>query len=233
MRATTRQALGALCQRLTCRTPLAGLGSLGGWGLLCLLGHQALAHASPGGPLALDDQVPGFATQVVARSDNQGLPFLVVDKQQARVWLFTPAGVVLGRSAALLGQAIGDTAVPGIGERKLSHIQPDERITTAGRFPSALGRNLLGQEVLWVDYEGAMSLHRLIAGQPSERRAQRLATPTPLDKRITYGCINVPVAFFNALVLPTVRPHGAMVYVLPEIRPLTQVFDFLPADSVR
>jgi hypothetical protein len=178
-------------------------------------------------------KVPSFAVQVVASRDNQGLPFLVVDKQQATVWVFAASGALLGSSSALLGLAIGDATVPGIGERKLASIRPQERTTPAGRFPSVLGRNLAGQEVLWVDYDSGVSLHRMIAGTPAERRAQRLATPTPSDNRVTFGCINVPVAFFNALVLPTVRPHGSMVYVLPETRPLNQVFDFLAADSVR
>ena len=197
-----------------------------GWFALCL---QALASAEPIAPAS----VHGFAEQVVATRNNQGLPFLVLDKVQARVWIFTGPGALLGSSAALLGLAIGDTSVPDIGERKLSNIRPEERITPAGRFPSTLGRNLQGQEVLWVDYEGGVSLHRLIRGQPSERRAQRLATPTSTDNRVSFGCINVPAAFFNALVLPTVRKNGSIVYVLPETRPLDQVFDFLQSNRAR
>jgi hypothetical protein len=177
--------------------------------------------------------VPGFAAQAVATRNNQGLPFLVVDKVQATVWVFTALGDLLGSSAVLLGSAIGDDTVPGIGERKLASIRPEERTTPAGRFASTLGRNLLGQEVLWVDYDSGVSLHRVIHGQRSERRAERLATPTPDDNRVSYGCINVPAAFFNALVLPTVRKNGTIVYVLPETRPLQQVFGFLPDASVR
>jgi hypothetical protein len=78
-----------------------------------------------------------------------------------------------------------------------------------------------------------VSLHRTIYGQRSERRAERLATATPDDNRVSYGCINVPAAFFNALVLPAVRKNGTIVYVLPETRPLEQVFGFLPNASVR
>jgi hypothetical protein len=174
-----------------------------------------------------------FAEQVVAARNNQGLPFLVVDKVQARVWIFTGLGAMLGSSPVLLGLAIGDTSVPDIGERKLSNIRPEERITPAGRFPSTLGRNLQGQEVLWVDYDGGVSMHRFVRGQPSERRAERLATPTPTDNRVSYGCINVPAAFFNALVLPTVRQNGSIVYVLPETRPMNQLFGFMPGSSVR
>jgi hypothetical protein len=177
--------------------------------------------------------VPGFAVQVVATHNNQGLPFLVVDKLLATVWLFNAHGGLLGTSAALLGLAIGDDTVPGIGERKLADIRPEERTTPAGRFASALGLNLLGQVVLWVDYDSGVSLHRTIPGQRSERRVERLATPTPDDNRVSYGCINVPAAFFNALVLPSVRKNGTIVYVLPDTRSMQQVFGFLPDGSVR
>lgn len=203
-----------------------------------LLLHAALVAGAPWSGAALSARraaldVPGFALQVVATHNNQGLPFLVVDKVQATVWVFTARGALLGNSAALLGEAIGDDTVPGIGERKLANVRPDERTTPAGRFASTLGRNLLGQEVLWVDYDSGVSLHRIIRGQRSERRAERLATPTPDDNRVSYGCINVPAAFFNALVVPTVRKNGTIVYVLPETRPMHQVFDFLSSGSVR
>jgi hypothetical protein len=174
-----------------------------------------------------------FAAQVLAARNNQGLPFLVIDKVQATVWVFSGQGKLPGSSAVLLGLAIGDDSVPGIGQRKLATIRPEERTTPAGRFVSSLGRNLLGQEVLWVDYDNGVSLHRVIHGLRSERRAERLASPTPDDNRVSYGCINVPAAFFDALVLPTVRPHGSIVYVLPETRALQQVFGFLPGASVR
>src|SRR5674476_1663356 len=59
---------------------------------------------------------------------------------------------------ALLGSALGDDSVPGIGDRKLSSIRPEERTTPAGRFVAALGLNLGGAEILWVDYDGAVSM---------------------------------------------------------------------------
>jgi hypothetical protein len=199
--------------------------------------YAACAAASTPAPAAPVSEtavkVPDFAAQVVASRNNQALPFLVVDKQQATVWVFAASGALLGSSPALLGLAVGDATVPGIGERKLSSIRPHERTTPAGRFASVLGRNLAGQEVVWVDYDSGVSLHRVVPGTPAERRAQRLATPSPSDNRVTFGCINVPASFFDVLVLPTVRPRGSVVYVLPETRALSQAFDFLSADSVR
>ena len=99
---------------------------------------------------------------------------------------------------------------------RLSDIRPEERTTPAGRFVASLGYNFKGKDVLWVDYKNAVSLHRVITNNPKERRLERLASPTPLDRRISYGCINVPANFFDNVVKPTfTRTHG-IVYVLPE-----------------
>jgi len=169
-------------------------------------------------------EVQALAGWVVDVTDNHGLPFLLVDKKEARVFAFDASGRLRGAAPALLGLAIGDDAVPGIGERKLSDIRPDERTTPAGRFVASLDRNLHGQEILWVDYDTAISLHRVVAGTPSERRAQRLASPTPLDNRISYGCINVPVRFYEEVVSPAFTGTDGIVYVMPETRSAREVF---------
>jgi hypothetical protein len=51
-----------------------------------------------------------------------------------------------------------------------------------------------------------------------------LATPTPLDNRISYGCINVPAKFFQNVVRPVFTGTNGIVYVLPETKPASQVF---------
>jgi hypothetical protein len=165
-----------------------------------------------------------LAHWVVHSADNRNLPFLIVDKVQAKVFVFDRTGQLRGASAALLGLAIGDDSVPGIGQRKLSTIRPEERTTPAGRFVASLARDLHGEEVLWVDYDTAVSLHRVIKGNPKDRRAERLASPTPLDNRISYGCINVPVKFYDDVVSPSFRGTAGIAYVLPETRSARQVF---------
>ncbi len=161
---------------------------------------------------------------IVRTSDNRGLPFVVVDKVQARVHVFYAEGRLRGTSPALVGLAVGDDSVPGIGNRTLASIKPEERTTPAGRFVAALGRDVSGPEVLWVDYDSAVSLHRVVPGTRQERRAQRLASPSPLDKRITYGCINVPVRFYEEVVSPSFKGTHGVVYVLPETRSVREVF---------
>lgn len=164
------------------------------------------------------------ADWVVDSGDNRSLPFLIIDKVDAKVFVFDAAGRLRGATPALLGLARGDDSVPGIGTRKLSAIRPDERTTPAGRFVASMGRNLHGQEIIWIDYDTAISLHRVITSNPKEGRAQRLATPTPDDNRISYGCINVPSAFFNEIVMPAFTASNAIVYILPETRSAQLVF---------
>jgi len=165
-----------------------------------------------------------IADWVVDSGDNHGLPFVIVDKTDARVFVFTADGSLRGAAPALLGLARGDDAVPGIGNRELSKIRPEERTTPAGRFVAALGRNLRDKEILWVDYDGAVSLHPVITTKPEEHRAQRLASPTPLDNRISYGCINVPAKFYENVIHSVFSGTSGIVYVLPETKSAREVF---------
>jgi hypothetical protein len=171
------------------------------------------------------DQAQHMADWVLDSGDNRGMPFAIIDKMDAKVFVFDAGGRLCGAARVLLGLARGDYAVPGIGDRKLSDIRPEERTTPAGRFVASLGYNLKGKDVLWVDYEGAVSLHRVITNNPKERRLERLGTQTPLDKRISYGCINVPTTFFDNVVLPTFTGTKGIVYVLPETRSISEIFE--------
>lgn len=193
------------------------------------LTRPAAAH-KPGadfGPQSASAHAQHVAHGVMASGDHQGLPFVVVDKIHARVFVFNRSGQLLGSAPALVGLARGDEAVPGIGERPLSQIQPHERITPAGRFLAELDRNAAGQTILWVDYEQAISLHPVRSLNPQERRLERLASASLQDKRISYGCINVPTQFWHAVVLPAFRNTRGVVYVLPDSRPLNSVFAHL------
>ncbi len=168
--------------------------------------------------------VTSVAAWAVRTADNGDRAFAVVDKRRARVYVFAPTGKLLGTSPVLLGYAAGDLSVAGIGNKAIADIKPQERTTPAGRFESAPGRNSLGNDVVWVDYDAAVSMHRVRPTNPKERRLERLATPTAADNRISWGCINVPVAFFDRTVWPNLGHGRAIVYVLPEQHPLTAFF---------
>ena len=171
------------------------------------------------------------ADWVVDSGDSKGLPFAIVDKKAARVFVFDKDGTLRGAAAALLGIALGDRSAPGVGERELSAIRVQDRTTPAGRFEAALGRNYSGKEILWVDYDTAISMHPVINTKPMERRPHRLATPTPLDNRISFGCINVPIPFFKNVISRSFAATNGIVYVLPEVLPLSEVFAWYDVDQ--
>jgi hypothetical protein len=159
-----------------------------------------------------------MADWVVSSRDNLNMPFAIVDKVNAKVYVFGVDGQLHGAAPVLLGLAQGDYAAPGIGTMRMSRISPAERTTPAGRFVAKLGRNAHGKEVLWVDYENAISMHPVITSRPQDRRAQRLDTQSPLDNRISFGCINVPVTFFENVIHSMFAGTAGIVYILPETR---------------
>jgi len=152
------------------------------------------------------------------------LPFAIIDKKDARVFVFGADGQLLGAAPVLLGMGHGDVAIPGIGDREMSSLAPKDRTTPAGRYVASLGTDSHGVDVLWIDYEGAMALHRVITTNPKERRLHRLATPTPADNRISFGCVNAPVKFYESVVVPAFTATYGIVYVLPETRSAKNLF---------
>lgn len=174
--------------------------------------------------VSLPTDVRRMADWVVASADNAGLSFAVVDKKDAEVVVFNRQGQVLGAAPALLGLAVGDDSAPHVGDKPLSAIPVNDRTTPAGRFVAYMGHEAGKPNFLWVDYKDNISLHRVITGRPQDHRFHRLATPTPLDNRISFGCINVPVDFFERTVLPAFKSTQGIVYVLPEVRPMRDFF---------
>ncbi|MGZ8360433.1 MAG: L,D-transpeptidase family protein [Allosphingosinicella sp.] len=163
----------------------------------------------------------------MATDDNQHMPFMVVDKANARMFLFAAGGTLVGTTPVLLGLGRGDDSPAGIGDRPLASIPPADRITPAGRFEATMGVNLAGQDILWVDYDAALSVHRASDPKPgltAQGRLARLASLTVEDNRVSHGCINVPAAFFEQVLRPAFADTIGIVYILPETRPLHELF---------
>lgn len=169
-------------------------------------------------------EVRHIANWVVDSGDNSQLFFVIIDKKNTRVFVFDPSGNLRGATPVLIGSAIGDEAVAGIGARPIAEVQPHERTTSAGRFMGEAGRNASGEDVIWVDYDAAVSMHRVRTLEPSERRLERLASPTTDDNRISYGCINMPVEFYEQVLKPAFNANYGVVYVLPEVKSIAEVF---------
>jgi hypothetical protein len=182
------------------------------------------------GPLAdfggadAPSDVVHLANWVSHTRNHKKKAFVLIDKKQAQLYVFDPRGKLKSRTPILLGKAIGDHTAPGVGNKPLSQLKEEEKTTPAGKFLASPGKNTSGEDIIWIDYNAAVSMHRLRKVSAAERRAERMATPDVSDNRISNGCVNVPHAFYNGVLKPTVMKQGAYVYVLPETRPPQQLF---------
>ena len=191
----------------------------------------APAAPAPAARLLADfgDEQPSAQARQVANwafftGDNGGRAVVVLDKKAAKVYAFDTRGRLVAATPALLGSAIGDDSAPGIGDKPLAQIQAHERTTPAGRFVARPGMNTNGEDIIWIDYDAAVSMHRIRPVLASERRFERLASATHEDNRISNGCVNLPVPFYETVLSPTVKTTGAIIYVLPETRTPEEVF---------
>ncbi|MBC7767961.1 MAG: hypothetical protein H7124_04180 [Phycisphaerales bacterium] len=170
----------------------------------------------------VSDTVVELAGWVVASRDSEGYPFAIIDKRAAQILVFGADGRLRGAASGLFGSAAGDHTAPGVAGLALREIPGRDRTTPAGRFVGGYGPSIDAGRVLWVDYESAVSIHPLL-GAPAERRAERLASPSTDDNRVTHGCINVATEFYERIIRPTFA-SGGVFYILPDRAPLAETF---------
>ena len=181
--------------------------------------HKRLAQL---GAESASVDVRRMAHWVADSRDNGTRSFVIVDKREARVYLFDADARLKAAVPALLGSARGDDTVPGVGDKPIAEVLDEEKTTPAGRFIAEVGESSSrGEDVVWVDYDAAVSMHRIIQ---KPERLQAMATPSVEDNRMSFGCINLPVDFYEGVLRPAVDRTGVVIYVLPETRPLQQTF---------
>ena len=174
---------------------------------------------------AVSADVQHVAAWAVHSGDHKGLPFIIVDKVNAKAVAFDRHGTLLQSTPVLLGMGVGDKFAPGVLQMDMYHTKPEQRVTPAGRFFAEEDRNTHGEIVLWVDYDAGIAIHKMPTKRTKQRRHERMVSPDPADHRITYGCINVPAAFYERVVRAHFRARGGYVYVLPDSTPLKSVFN--------
>lgn len=179
----------------------------------------AVLAASPARPATtlMAHEVRQFASAVIASEDHEGLPFAIVDKKHARLHVYDAGGRLRGTSPVLLGQTPGDGSAVDVGDNTQNGYVPlAQRTTPAGRFVAEPGRNLSGEDVVWVDYDAAFAIHRLRPGRSHAMRVARLASHSPDAKRLSLGCVVVPEKFYLQVVAKLLGEGTSIVYVLPE-----------------
>jgi hypothetical protein len=192
------------------------------------------AAAEPVAAIGASVEAMRVADWVAASQDNHALPYAIVDKANASLLIFDAKGKSRGQVPVLIGIAIGDDATPGVGTKNLADLGPAEKTTPAGRYLAKFGRPIGKERILWVDYATSVAIHPIPPGaSKKERRRQRMLSPTAADNRITFGCINVPAAFYGKTLRPLFQRKGGYVYVLPDTKPIEQVFPRLRVQALR
>lgn len=204
--------------------------------LACAAAMPATAAETPKPakpPIAMTPDVARVAHWATTSNDHRNLPFAVIDKATARLFLFDRNGQRLDDVPVLIGIAPGDDATPGVGSKSLAEIGPAEKTTPAGRFLAKFGPAAGGVKVLWVDYTTSVAIHPIPKdASRKDRRRERMLSDTPDDNRITYGCINVPAAFYAKQLRPKFLKAGGYVYILPDTKPLAMVLPLAAVAAV-
>jgi len=181
---------------------------------------DAGARSAKFGSVKASHEVRIVADWIARSGDNLDHDFIIVDKQGAQLYLFDASANLRSSTPVLIGAAIGDHSVEDIGTRPIAAIRPEERTTPAGRFVAEPGHNADDEPVIWIDHSVAVSMHAV----RSAARQRRLDTPGAHDNRISYGCINVPKPFFDQQIRKVFTHRTAIVYVLPDVLSLHEVF---------
>ena len=216
--------IGTACGALALALALA---SSSAWGAEAATAQTVAAFDQLPSGQDVSDTVIDLAGWAVAANDSHGYPFAILDKAAAQILVFGGDGRLRGAAPALFGSAVGDHTAAGIAGLALREIPGRDRTTPAGRFVGGYGPSLDAGRVLWVDYDSAVSIHPTATGVPAEQRAERLASASPDDNRITHGCINVSPGFYEQVVRPTFE-RGGVFYILPDTASLEETFpDFV------
>ena len=172
------------------------------------------------GSVVPSKDVQVFSDWVVHNKDAKGKSFVVADKVNGSMYLFSKDGVLIRQFNALFGKTTGDV-IPGPSKRAgVSRVSLQK--TPAGRFGNV--ETVASTDPLyapaWIDFiqlgpHWKVAIHKVWNGMPAQKRSNRLKSKTPLDNRISGGCINIDESVLVDDMIPAFE-GGGVVYVLPE-----------------
>jgi len=171
----------------------------------------------------MSDLAKDVYSRVAPAAMASGKSFIVADKPNGMIHVFTSEGKVIVQDTALFGRDSGDT-------------MDGRKVTPAGKFTMKAQK--------WEDYAGGFTLdvwtskgefegvavHAAYLGHPSENRLSRLATPTAADNKISGGCINTAHDTFIKKIIPNLDTlDGGMLFILPDAQETTA--SMFPAET--
>lgn len=169
------------------------------------------------GEFAISDSAKSVATHTL--NTGNGKAFLVVDKPNAMLYAFSADGALLNKTPVLTGKSIADVAPESATGKNLDNYTDAEKVTPAGKFTGKFTYSADYGSIIALDEtndgSSLIAVHRTYLGTPSENRAGRLASPTTADNRISYGCVNVPSAFYDSVIAPNYVGESQVI-VMPD-----------------
>lgn len=181
-------------------------------------GDVAADDAASQVPPVLSDQEKEASQMAAARGDRD---FLMVDKALGKILLFEQGQPVFS-GPALTGESLSDELPAGELNQKFDNLYAlNTKVTPAGRFTVARGYDKeLGGPLLDVSEirgkDWGIAIHQVYLGTPSEHRDIRIKSPSPDDKHISFGCINVTPSAIKYLLREIPESGSFPLYILPE-----------------
>lgn len=140
--------------------------------------------------------------------------FIVADKKEGYLYLVDPTTNEILKAPALYGRGIGDVLPAddlNVKKSQYSNITPSGEFKVTRMYSTKLRQYIL---VFLEGKTAVMAIHKLYTGNKAQRREERIQSADPNEKRITNGCINIPVDFWD-LYLERI-PDNTKLYVLPD-----------------
>jgi hypothetical protein len=171
----------------------------------------------------MSDLAKDVYSRVAPAAMASGKSFIVADKPNGMIHVFTSEGKVIVQDTALFGKDSGDT-------------MDGRKVTPAGKFTmksekwdAYAGGFTLDVFTSKGEFEG-VAVHAAYLGHPSENRLSRLATPTAADNKISGGCINTAHDTFIKKIIPNLDTlDGGMLFILPDAQETTA--SMFPAET--
>ena len=157
---------------------------------------------------------------------GHGKSFVMQDKINGLIYAFDGKGVLLAKAPSLYGASGKDLLSEESASKTIAQMTTADKVTPAGVFNAKGVNSSYGFTVDFAEYKtGAIAIHIVYLGTPSENRQGRLDSKSPLDNRISYGCINVPAGFMS--VMKAHFSKDSVVIVLPETQSAESFFPMM------
>jgi hypothetical protein len=171
-----------------------------------------------------------MANWIMQFGDNNGLPFSVVDKTNGSIYFFDKEGTKILSSPALVGAMRADILTQAQKDQTIEERRKNKKdhITPAGRFET---KTTDSQSSTYDNYLPGpagptmlqFAVHKVYLGRvATEHRMERLQSGDPLAKRISLGCINVPIDVMDQM--NEMSSGGVVIYIMPETSEGKSVF---------